>query len=185
MKIETLNPNKLTMADIDKQQHRVKIILLNSKDEVLLCKRNGVYNFIGGHIENGEGPVECAQREVREETGITVRLGNFRAPFYKLECFEKNYYNLNKNYFTTIQFLEGKTDASIDLDKRELDEEESKQDFRLEYVPYKDLRRALEGNRQVARAEKREFITDEMLHVLDQYDEYLVQNKNARGRDDD
>lgn len=55
----------------------------------------------------------------------------------------------------------------------------------LEYVPYKDLRRALEGNRQVARAEKREFITDEMLHVLDQYDEYLVQNKNARGRDDD
>lgn len=185
MKIETLNPNKLTMADIDKEQHRVKVILLNSKGEVLLCKRNGVYNFIGGHIEKGEGPLECAQREVREETGITVRLGNFIAPFYKLECFEKNYYNLNKNYFTTIQFLEGKTDASIDLEKIELDEEESKQNFTLEYVPYIDLRSALEENRQVARQENREFIIDEMLHVLDQYDEYLIQNKNARGKDDD
>ena len=185
MKIETLNPNNLTMADIDKQQHRVKVILSNSKDEVLLCRRNGVYNFIGGHIEKGEGPLECAQREVREETGITIRLGNFRAPFYKLQCFEKNYYNLNKNYFTTIQFLEGKTDAPINLDKRQLDEEESKQHFTLEYIPYKDLRTSLEENREIARNEKREFIIDEMLHVLDEYDEYLIKNKNARGRDDD
>ena len=45
MKIETLNPHNLTFKDIDKQQHRVKVILLNSKGEVLLCKRNGVYNF--------------------------------------------------------------------------------------------------------------------------------------------
>ena len=94
MKVETVNLHNLTMADIQKQQHRVKVILLNSKDEVLLCKRNGVYNFIGGHIEEGEGALDCAQREVREETGITVRLGNFNAPFYKLQCFEKNYYNL-------------------------------------------------------------------------------------------
>lgn len=185
MKVETLNPNNLTMTDIDRQQHRVKVILLNSKDEVLLCKRNGVFNFIGGHIEKGEGPLDCAQREVREETGITVRLGNFRPPFYKLQCFEQNYYGLNLNYFTTIQFLTGKTDAPIDLTKRALDENESKQVFTLEYVPYRNLRAALEANREVARAEKREFITDEMLHVLDQYDEYLAQNKNARGLDDD
>ena len=57
MKVETINLNNLTMNDIQKQQHRVKVILLNSKDEILLCRRNGVYNFIGGHIENGEGPL--------------------------------------------------------------------------------------------------------------------------------
>lgn len=37
MKVETINLNNLTMNDIQKQQHRVKVILLNSKDEVLLC----------------------------------------------------------------------------------------------------------------------------------------------------
>ena len=55
MKVETINFHNLTMSDIQKQQHRVKIILLNSKNEILLCRRNGVYNFIGGHIEKGEG----------------------------------------------------------------------------------------------------------------------------------
>ena len=185
MKVETVNLHNLTMADIQKQQHRVKVILLNYKDEVLLCKRNGVYNFIGGHIEEGEGALDCAQREVREETGITVRLGNFNAPFYKLQCFEKNYYNLGLNYFTTIQFLDGKTDAPIDLDKRQLDENESKQVFTLEYVPYQELREALENNRDVAKAEKREFIINEMLGVLDKYDRYREERENDKRSDDD
>lgn len=185
MKVETINLHNLTMNDIQKQQHRVKIILLNSKDEILLCKRNGVYNFIGGHIEKGEGPLECAQREVREETGITVRLGNFEEPFYKLQCYEKNYYNLGLNYYTTIQFLVGNTDAPIDLNKRQLDENELKQIFTLEYIPYEQLREILDKNRDVAKKEQREFIIDEMLHVLDQYDEYRLQNKNIRGADEE
>ncbi len=58
MKIVTLNPNKLTMNDIDREQHRVKVLLFNSKDEVLLCKIYGVYNFIGGHIEENETILE-------------------------------------------------------------------------------------------------------------------------------
>lgn len=185
MKVETINLHNLTMNDIQKQQHRVKVILLNSKGEILLCRRNGVYNFIGGHIEDGEGPLECAQREVREETGITIRLGNFNAPFYKLQCFEKNYYNLGLNYFTTIQFLVGRTDAQIDLNKRQLDKNESEQIFTLEYIPYQDLRNALENNREIARREKREFIIDEMLSVLDKYDEYRSQSINGGEKSDE
>lgn len=104
MKIVTLNPNKLTMNDIDREQHRVKVLLFNSKDEVLLCKINGVYNFIGGHIEENETILET-------------------------------------------QTLK-------------------KKDFRLEYVPYKELKDTLEENRENAKAEKREFIIDEMLAVL-------------------
>lgn len=34
MKTEIKNFNNLTMDDIQKQQHRVKVILLNSKDEI-------------------------------------------------------------------------------------------------------------------------------------------------------
>lgn len=184
MEVETINLHNLTMNDIQKQQHRVKIILLNSKNEILLCKRNGVYNFIGGHIENGEGPLECAQREVREETGITIRLGNFEEPFYKLQCYEKNYYNLGLNYYTTIQFLVGNTDAQINLNKRQLDENESKQIFTLEYIPYQQLREVLDKNRDIAKKEQREFIIDEMQHVLDRYEEHYLQNKNIRGADE-
>lgn len=87
MKVVTLNPNKLTMDDIDREQHRVKVLLFNSKDEILLCKINGVYNFIGGHIEENETVLETAQREIKEETGISMRLGNFSAAFFQTSIF--------------------------------------------------------------------------------------------------
>lgn len=32
----------------------------------------GKYIGVGGHIEEGESPVDCIKREVKEETGLTV-----------------------------------------------------------------------------------------------------------------
>jgi 8-oxo-dGTP pyrophosphatase MutT (NUDIX family) len=48
--------------------------------EVLLIKRNGIWDIPKGHLEKGESIKECAQREVAEETGcelpdITEELG--------------------------------------------------------------------------------------------------------------
>lgn len=105
-----------------------------------------------------------------------MRLGNFSAPFFKLQSFEKNYYGSTRNYFTTIDFIEGETDAPFDLSKRNLDPEEKKKDFRLEYVPYKELKDTLEENRENAKAEKREFIIDEMLAVLKVYEKEVDRN---------
>lgn len=52
------------------------IILNKAKDQILFCKRisdpyQGLYNFVGGKIEEGEGSLESAYRELYEETGIT------------------------------------------------------------------------------------------------------------------
>ena len=116
---------------------------------------------------------------------MTVKLRDFELPFYKLQCYEKNYYNLGLNYYTTIQFLVGNTDEQIDLNKRQLDESELKQVFTLEYIPYKQLREILEENRIIAKKENREFIINEMLHVLEKYDEYRLENKNKRGIDEE
>lgn len=174
MKKEVINRHNLSDSDIDKEENRVKLLMFNSRDDILLCRVNGVYNFVGGHIEGDESLGQCAQRELLEETGIRLDPSRF-VPFYELQQYEQNYYNLGKNYLTTIYFMEGNTDVHFDYSKRHLDSKEAKRDISLEYVPFADIENVLNGNRPAARKEKREFITDEMLHVIDEYKKYRAE----------
>jgi mutator protein MutT len=58
---------------------RAAVGLVLVKDgQMLFCKRaieplKGKYDFPGGFVEYNEDPYEALQREVKEETGITVR----------------------------------------------------------------------------------------------------------------
>lgn len=52
------------------------IILNKEKTKLLFCKRTsdpyiGLYNFVGGKVEENEVSLEAAYRELYEETGIT------------------------------------------------------------------------------------------------------------------
>lgn len=56
------------------------LIFLTRGDQVLLLKGAkdkrlwpGLYNGVGGHIEQGEDVLSAAQRELQEETGLTSR----------------------------------------------------------------------------------------------------------------
>ena len=53
----------------------VGAVILNSEDQVLICKSNKwnqKYVIPGGHIEAGEKMEEALVREVKEETGLDV-----------------------------------------------------------------------------------------------------------------
>lgn len=52
------------------------IIINKEKTKLLFCKRlnnpyKGLYNFVGGKIEENENSLDAAYRELEEETGIT------------------------------------------------------------------------------------------------------------------
>ncbi len=62
---------------MDRSLMRYTLIFLTRGDLILMLKRRkapnqGLWNGIGGHIEPGEDPLECALREVREETGYSL-----------------------------------------------------------------------------------------------------------------
>ncbi|GAG21515.1 unnamed protein product [marine sediment metagenome] len=59
-------------------------IIIKRDEEVLLLKRkyvhgDGSWSTPGGHLEFGESPEECAIREAKEETGVSVTDLKFRA----------------------------------------------------------------------------------------------------------
>lgn len=64
---------------VPKKQVRVgvSVIIRNSKGQILLGKRKGSHGAgkwapPGGHLEFGEIPLECAIREIKEETGMNL-----------------------------------------------------------------------------------------------------------------
>ena len=51
----------------------ISIIFDKSVENVLMCfhTKQGMFNFVGGHVESHENGLEGSYRELEEETGIT------------------------------------------------------------------------------------------------------------------
>jgi ADP-ribose pyrophosphatase YjhB (NUDIX family) len=62
-------------------------IVLNNKKEVLLCHRRDYdfWNLPGGGTEDLESPWQTVIREVKEETGLNVKIVKLIAVYNKLE----------------------------------------------------------------------------------------------------
>lgn len=62
---------------------RVTASILIKDNSILIAKRKAgerlanFWEFPGGKIEDGESPEECLKRELKEELGIEVIVGNF------------------------------------------------------------------------------------------------------------
>lgn len=89
------------------------IVVFNEKlDETLFCIRakepyKGLYNFVGGKVEEGETDDEAAYRELFEETGISnkdIELDHFMdLYYYKYENNLQVYYGILKNKVELVE----------------------------------------------------------------------------------
>ena len=57
------------------RKYNIIAVFSKDRDRVLMCRRlkepySGLYNFVGGKVEEGENGEDAAYRELREETGI-------------------------------------------------------------------------------------------------------------------
>ena len=88
---------------------KLNVIIVYDKDEskILMCKREkepykGMFNLVGGKVEENENELHAAYRELEEETGITVKdinLVNVMNFEYKMSDIELELYagKLNKD----------------------------------------------------------------------------------------
>ncbi|QAS54333.1 NUDIX hydrolase [Halobacillus litoralis] len=59
------------------------LCFIKRNNEILMLNRNssplkGLWNGIGGKVERDETPIQCVQREVKEETTLDIPAGQFQ-----------------------------------------------------------------------------------------------------------
>ena len=88
MKVIKYNNNGLTDEEIEKTVNKVRAIVINDKGQCLLAKYAGIYMLPGGKIDQGETEEEAIEREILEETGISVDSSK-ATKFFKMESYDK------------------------------------------------------------------------------------------------
>ena len=144
MKTKIINYDHLKVSEIHDHVKRVKAIMINKKEEVLLASAFSTIQFPGGHLEEGESLNDVLKREVLEETGIILKKDY--EPFFALKYFLKDYPVKGNNRSIEIYYFIILTDEPYNLDNVHLDDQERNGDFKLTYVKKKDLKKYLKDH---------------------------------------
>ena len=165
MEVLVNNKYKLKDDDINEVVRRVKVLLVNSKNEMLLGYSHNTYQFIGGHVED-EDFASAINREVKEETGIELKENNY-SPFATLYGYYKDWPKKGVNRKTEIYYYEVKTDETPRLENTNYTENEKEGNFELRYIKLDDL--IMEINNNAIIYDDAKGIAKEMLDLLQIY----------------
>lgn len=161
-----INKDNLTSGQIDKEVTRVKALIINSKNEILLGYSYNEYQFPGGHLEAGERPAQGLKREIKEETGISVSESALE-PFICIKYFSKNYRNTGENRCNRLYYFLLHTDKPINLQETNYTQEEKDGNYVLKYVSMDEVEDVIIDN--CNRFPGHESMFYEMLIAIDKY----------------
>jgi len=152
--------------EITEVVQRVKVLMINSDDEILLAYSNYSYQFPGGHVEKDESLIDAVNREIKEETGIVLNDLNI-SPFVVSYRYFKDYPEVGKNRKNEIYYYVIKTDEKPNLENTFYTEKEIDGNFVLKYVPLNDVENVLKDN--VLKFGDRKGISKEMIEAIKVY----------------
>ena len=162
-----INDNNLNDDDIESKVIRVKGLIINSSGKILLAHNNNTYQFPGGHLEDNEDIDCCIVREIKEETGISVKVKE--RPFLCIKTYDNNYFDTGKKVLNSIYYYRFFTDELPNFDETQYDGLELATEFNLFYVVFADLENFL--NKEMKDGNIDTNIGREMIHVFNIYKE--------------
>lgn len=166
MKKIIVNNDNLKEEDITEVVKRVKVLLINSNDEILLGYEHNDYQFPGGHVEDDESLIDTVKREIKEEVGIDLNIDNIE-PFAVSIGYWKDWPLKGMNRKTEIYYFEIKSDLKPNLNNTNYTNHEKEGKFELRYIPLDNVENVLKEN---AKAYGDQFgIAREMLDLFKMY----------------
>ena len=160
------NVNNLREEEMTDFVKKLKLLLVNSKGELLLGYSQNEYQFPGGTQESGETLIDTVNRELKEETGIELNL-TFLEPFACNIGYYRDWPLIGRNKKVEIYYYEIKTDKEPNLDKINLTENEKNGNFELRYVPLSTVEDELDIN--AIKCGDPHGIAKEMINLLNIY----------------
>ena len=131
MKTILINEDNMTDNDIKEVETRVKAILINDNNEILMGHSYDTYQFIGGHL------LVTLSREIKEEAGIDLELHNIE-PIAMYTKYKKEGSKKLLIYYYVIH-----TNLKPNKDNTNYTDDEVIGDFDLRYIKVNKLRQTI------------------------------------------
>lgn len=172
-----LNPYKLKDSEVV-EKSKVRLLIFDNNNNVLICNYNGIYMLPGGKIELGEKVIDALLRELNEELGYDFA-GEDITPLVEFVYYQKDFPSiddLSSDRKVTTYYFTSRVNIDLDNTRQKLSENEKKNNFNVFYYPFEKLEKLiLENNTDNPR---NDFFAKELLSVV-----YLVNqpsNLNVR-----
>lgn len=172
MKEIIYNYDNLNEDEVTELVIRIKALLLKN-DKLLIGNENGLFQFIGGHLEDGETFNDCLKREIMEETGIEIDDDEIGRVFMKTTYLNRDWPEKGKNRKCEIYYYTVNTNKNIDLKMTSYTENECytenelNQNFKIEELPLSESVKIIEDN--IPNNKINEVISPDMIEVIKEY----------------
>lgn len=177
MKEIIYNYDLLEEKDINNLVQRVKAIIVNSNDEILIGYGDKTYQCVGGHVEEGESLMEALERELKEESGLIFENLNLQ-PFFRTKYYNRNYPEEGLNTLTCNNYYVIRSDKKPDDSLRELTDYEKEWNYIVKYLPKNKIIEILQNS--LPEAKKKNPVLD----TIEAVSEFLKQEGEDTRRDE-
>lgn len=165
------NPNELKETDIEEYEEKVRLLIKNDQDEILVANYGGAYLLPGGKIDDNELVIEALIREIKEEVGVDVKENDITSivmfKYYQKAFPKRNGKVLDRKI--TTHYYKANMNIDLNMHERNLTEKEVKDNFKLEWIKEKDLKDVIKNNPSIKENPRVGYMNTELLKVLDVY----------------
>ncbi len=174
MKTIEINEEGKTINKFDEIVIRTKALLISKDNKILRGYANGVYQFPGGHLIEGESLEECIKRELKEETGMDFDTTDLK-PFLKIAHNYEKYNGSDLKRRNEIYYYFIPSDLKYNLKETNYDERELFYHYKLKKFDLDNIEEVLINN--MGKNPINKYIVEEMLIALNEYDNFYAREK--------
>lgn len=174
-----INEDNLKLDEVEQHRKKVRAILVDGENKMLVAKYDGLILFPGGKIEKGETKSSAIIREIKEEVGKEYKEDELQV-FKTLHYYQKNYPQFDgkiQNRLVQTTYFIGNF-RGVSEEGQQLTENEKNGDFRLELISFEKIYETIQ--RTLSNNPRNTYFQKEMIIILKKYIESLYKHNKVK-----